>query len=104
MKSFKEIFEQSQQKSYRLGEVFSEGDWVRNADGQVGKIHRRGINYVIAITEEGEMFRAWVKDVTEHCGCFLSDDEPLKMRDGSDNVERAKEFINKYKKKSADDK
>ena len=91
MKSFKEIFEQSQQKSYRLGEVFSEGDWVRNSDGQVGKIHRRGINYVIAVTEEGEMFRAWVKDVTEHCGC--EDENPTTAKD------TIKTFINKSKRK-----
>lgn len=92
MKSFKEVFEQSQQKSYRLGEVFSEGDWVRNADGQVGKIHRRGINYVIAVTEEGEMFRAWVKDVTEHKG--YEDENPTTAKD------TIKTFINKSKRKS----
>ena len=92
MKSFKEVFEQSQQKSYRLGEVFSEGDWVRNADGQVGKIHRRGINYVIAVTEEGDMFRAWVKDVTEHKG--HEDEKPTTAKD------TIKTFINKSKRKS----
>ena len=92
MKSFKEIFEQSQQKSYRLGEVFSEGDWVRNADGQVGKIHRRGINYVIAVTEEGDMFRAWVKAVTEHKG--HEDENPTTAKD------TIKTFINKSKRKS----
>ena len=92
MKSFKEIYEQSQQKSYRLGEVFSEGDWVRNSDGQVGKIHRRGINYVIAVTEEGDMFRAWVTDVTEHCGC--EDEKPTTAKD------TIKTFINKSKRKS----
>ena len=100
MKSLKDILQISQQKSYMLGNMFAEGSWVKNSDGDVGKIHRRGVNYVIAVTEEGKMFRAWVKDIKEHCGCFLSDDEPLKMRDGSDNVERAKAFINKYKKKN----
>jgi hypothetical protein len=50
------------------------------------------------------MFRAWVRDIKEHCGCYLSDEEPMKERDGSDNVQRAKEFINKYKKKSAEEK
>ena len=93
MKSFKEVFDQSQQKSYRLGEVFSEGDWVRNiADGQVGKIHRRGINYVIAVTEEGNMFRAWVKDVIEANG--QEDDNPTTAKD------TIKTFINKSKRKS----
>lgn len=104
MKPIKELLQQSKQKSYHLGKVFLEGTWVKNSDGEIGKIHRRGVNYVIAVTEEGKMFRAWVKDIKEHCGCFISDPEPLKMRDGSDNVEKAKAFINKYKKKSADDK
>jgi hypothetical protein len=39
---------------------------VQNADGAVGKIHRRGPNYVIAVTEEGDMFRAWVSDIKEY--------------------------------------
>ena len=104
MKKLKDLLEQSKQKSFRLGNVFVEGDWIQNIDGEIGKIHRRGVNYVIAVTTEGKMFRAWVKDIKEHCGCFLSDEEPMKERDGSDNVQRAKEFINKYKKKSAEEK
>ena len=31
--------------------------------GDKGTIHRTGVNYVIAITESGDMFRAWVKDI-----------------------------------------
>jgi hypothetical protein len=104
MKSLKELLVQSKQKSYMLGNMFAEGDLVENNLGEVGKIHRRGVNYVIAVTEEGEMFRAWVKDIKEHCGCFLTDSEPMKERDGSDNVDRAKAFINKYKKKDTEDK
>ncbi len=65
MKSIKELLQQSKQKSYILGKVFEEGSWVKNMDGMIGKIHRRGVNYVIAVTEEGEMFRAWVKDIKE---------------------------------------
>lgn len=104
MKSLKQLLLQSKQKSYMLGNTFAEGDWIQNNLGEVGKIHRRGVNYVIAVTSEGKMFRAWVKDITEHCGCYLTDPEPLKMRDGSDNVKRVKDFINKYKKKSAEKK
>jgi hypothetical protein len=33
--------------------------------GEKGRIHRSGTNYVIAITEEGKMFRAWIKDIRE---------------------------------------
>jgi hypothetical protein len=99
MKSLKQLLIQSQQKSYMLGNMFAEGDMIKNSDGELGKIHRRGVNYVIAVTEEGKMFRAWVKDIKEDCGCFLNDPEPMKERDGSDNVEKVKAFINKYKKK-----
>lgn len=104
MKSLKKLLQISKQKAYMLGNVFAEGDIIKNTNGQVGKIHRRGVNYVIAVTEEGEMFRTWVKDIKEHCGCFLTDPEPMKERDGSDNVKKTKEFINKYKKKPAEQK
>ena len=104
MKPLKELLQQSQQKSYMLGNMFAEGDWIKNSDGQSGKIHRRGVNYVIAVTEEGEMFRAWVKDIKEHCGCFLTDPEPMKERSGTDNIDRAMSFINKYKKKDTESK
>ena len=102
MKSFKEIQQQSQQKSFRLGNVFAEGDWVENNLGEVGKIHRRGVNYVIAVTTEGKMFRAWVKDIKEHCGCFLSDPEPMKERDGIAK-QKVKAFINNNKRKKNND-
>jgi hypothetical protein len=104
MKSLKELLVQSKQKSYMLGMAFAEGDVIKNTNGQVGKIHRRGVNYVIAVTEEGQMFRAWVKDIKEHCGCFLTDPEPMKERQGTDNIDRAMSFINKYKKKDTENK
>jgi len=91
MKKLKELLEQSKQKSFRLGNVFAEGDWVENNNGEVGKIHRRGVNYVIAVTTEGKMFRAWVKDIKEHCGC-----ENETMSD----KEKVRAFINKNRKKS----
>jgi hypothetical protein len=104
MKPLKELLQQSQQKSYMLGNMFAEGDWIKNSDGQSGKIHRRGVNYVIAVTEEGEMFRAWVKDIKEHCGKFLTNPESMKEHNESGNVDRAMSFINKYKKKDTESK
>jgi len=104
MKSLKELLQLSKQKAYMLGNMFAEGDVIKNTNGQVGKIHRRGVNYVIAVTEEGEMFRTWVKDIKEHCGCFLTDPEPMKERNGADNLDRAMSFINKYKKKDTKNK
>ena len=94
MKSLKDLLQQSKQKSYMLGNVFAEGDWVQNNLGEVGKIHRRGVNYVIAVSEEGKMFRAWVKDIKEHCGC---DDKEMTDK------EKVKSFINKNKRQKNND-
>lgn len=94
MKSLKELLQQSKQKSYMLGNMFAEGDWVQNNLGEVGKIHRRGVNYIIAVTEEGKMFRAWVKDIKEHCGC---DSEKISDK------EKVKAFINKNKRQKKND-
>lgn len=33
--------------------------------GEKGRIIRSGVNYVIAVTEDNKMFRAWVKDIRE---------------------------------------
>ena len=66
MKDFKKLREQALRQHYRKKEVFVEGDYVMNANtGQKGKIHRAGVNYVICVTESGEMFRAWVKDIRD---------------------------------------
>ena len=54
------------QTSYRHGNLYEVGSYVQNNDGAVGKVHRRGPNYVIAITEEGEMFRSWITDIKEY--------------------------------------
>ena len=54
------------QTSYRHGNLYEVGSYVQNSEGAVGKVHRRGPNYVIAITEEGEMFRSWVTDIKEY--------------------------------------
>lgn len=53
------------QTSYRHGNLYEVGSYVQNSESVVGKVHRRGPNYVIAITEEGEMFRSWVTDIKE---------------------------------------
>jgi len=64
MKDFKKLREQSLLKQYRSRDVFKEGDIVMSSiTGDKGKIHRAGVNYVICVTEDGEMFRAWVKDI-----------------------------------------
>ena len=49
-----------QEKIYKVGQL------VENLNtGLVGKIIRRGTNYLICVTEDNIMFKSWIKDVTE---------------------------------------
>lgn len=66
MKSFKQLRQEVTQEFYLQKEIFQEGDCIMNINtGQKGKIIRPGVNYVIAVTEDNKMFRAWVKDIRE---------------------------------------
>ena len=46
-------------------EVYKKGEWVLTEQGQVGKIHRRGPNYVLCLTAENIKFRSWITDIKE---------------------------------------
>ena len=46
-------------------EVYKTGEWVLTEQGQVGKIHRRGPNYVLCLTVENTKFRSWITDIKE---------------------------------------
>lgn len=64
MKKFKKLLEDSKQHTYLLKEIFNEGDIVQDKiTGEIGSIIRRGVNYVICVTEDNEMFRSWVKNI-----------------------------------------
>ena len=63
---FSSFNKQAKNTSYRHGNLYEVGSHIQNTDGEVGKIHRRGPNYVIAVTEEGDMFRSWVNDIKEY--------------------------------------
>ena len=91
---------------YVKGEIFNEGDWVRSeVTEQVGKIIRRGANYLICVTEDNKMFKPWIKDVTPVSG--VPADQRLV---GTDSLRKyaermvkgstwGQQFINKYRKK-----
>ena len=49
-------------------EVYKRGEWVLTEQGQVGKIHRRGPNYVLCLTAENTKFRSWITDIKD---CLL---------------------------------
>lgn len=64
MKDFKKLREEALRQQQRHQEVFKEGDFVMSSrTGDKGHIHRVGGNYAIVISEEGNMFREWIKNV-----------------------------------------
>tara|TARA_B100000287_G_scaffold108867_1_gene101163 strand:+ start:3077 stop:4264 length:1188 start_codon:yes stop_codon:yes gene_type:complete len=53
-------------ENYVNGNIFNVDDIVENDNtGLVGKILRRGANYIIAVTEGNMMFKSWIKDLSE---------------------------------------
>lgn len=100
---------QNLRENYIEENIFKVGDIVENLNtGLVGKIIRRGTNYLICVTEDSLMFKSWIKDVkewTEVSGV------PANQREvGTDSYRNyamkmtgttlIKNFINKYKVKS----
>ena len=64
MKDFKTLREEALRQQQRQQEVFKEGDTVMSSrTGDKGHIHRVGGNYAIVITEHGNMFREWIKNI-----------------------------------------
>ena len=54
-------------ENYVRGRIFKLGDTVQNLNtGLVGDVMRRGTNYLICVTEEGYMFKSWIKDLMEY--------------------------------------
>ena len=54
-------------ENYIAGKIFRMGDKVENLNtGLVGEVMRRGTNYLICVTEEGYMFKSWIKDLMEY--------------------------------------
>lgn len=52
--------------NYKNNNIFGIGTFVENVNsGLVGKIIRRGANYLICVTEDNLMFKSWLKDVRE---------------------------------------
>jgi phosphopantetheine adenylyltransferase len=57
---------QSLRENYIDENIFKVDEFVENLNtGLVGKIIRRGTNYLICVTENGMMFKSWIKDVKE---------------------------------------
>lgn len=82
--------QQALRENYVSKKIFQIGELVENLNtGLVGKITRRGTNYLICVTESGMMFKSWISDVTEYIV------ESKKKTKNS----YIKNFINKYRKR-----
>ena len=58
--------QQSLRENYIDENIFKVGSFVENLNtGLNGRIIRRGTNYLICVTENGMMFKSWIKDVRE---------------------------------------
>ena len=104
------IFDWKNLREHFVGKrIFKVGDLVENLNhGLVGRIIRRGTNYLICVTEDNIMFKSWIKDVNE---AKISHGVPASQREvGTDSylkyalkmtpqVTWGKQFINKYRKK-----
>ena len=56
----------SLRENYISKNIFNIGDLVENLNtGLSGEIIRRGTNYLICVTENGMMFKSWIKDISE---------------------------------------
>ena len=72
MKSFSDFAKKTQVAEAKItrdkfykNEVYKKGEWVLTENGQVGKILRRGPNYVLCLTAEDTTFRTWITDIKE---------------------------------------
>ena len=72
MKSFSDFAKKTQiaeakitRDKFYKNEVYKKGEWVLTENGQVGKILRRGPNYVLCLTAEDTTFRTWITDIQE---------------------------------------
>jgi len=100
-------------ETYVSDKIFRNGELVENLNtGLVGKIIRRGTNYLICVTESGQMFKSWIKDVTEAVvnGTEKSGVPADQRLVGTDAFRKyvesmvpghtwGRQFINKYRKK-----
>jgi len=54
-------------ENYIKGKIFNVDQLVENLNtGLVGKVIRRGTNYLICVTEENIMFKSWIRDIREY--------------------------------------
>jgi hypothetical protein len=59
--------EEGMRDAYLVDHIYEVGNLVENMNtGLTGEVIRRGTNYVICVTEDGIMFKSWLKDLVEN--------------------------------------
>ena len=54
-------------ENYVTGKIFNLDQIVESLKtGLIGKVIRRGTNYLICVTEEDVMFKSWIRDLKEY--------------------------------------
>jgi phosphopantetheine adenylyltransferase len=93
--------------NYINNKIFKVGEFVENLNtGMIGKIIRRGANYLICLSEDDIMFKPWIKDVVEWTNVSgvpshqreVGTDSYRKYTMKMTGSKEIKNFINKYKK------
>jgi phosphopantetheine adenylyltransferase len=98
-------------ENYVREAIFNIGQLVENLNtGLIGRIIRRGTNYLICVTEDHIMFKSWIKDVMEAKLTNRSGVPADQRLVGTDDYRKyvesmvpghtwGRQFINKYRKK-----
>ena len=102
---------QTLREQYVTKKIFRIGDIVESLNtGLVGKIMRRGTNYLICVTEQNNMFKSWIRDVMEAVVNYpgpsgVPADQRLIGTDSHreyvmrmTGTQKIRNFINKYRK------
>ena len=101
---------QNLRENYVKENVFNVGDVVESLNtGIIGRIIRRGTNYLICLAENNVMFKSWIKDVNEQRLTDVSGVPAQQRLVGTDTLRKyaekmvpgsdwGRQFINKYRK------
>ena len=66
-------------ENYVTGKIFKINELVENLNtGLIGKIVRRGTNYLICVTENDVMFKSWIRDLREYSEVKMDRKERVK--------------------------
>ena len=95
-------------ENYVADAIFNIGDSiVHDATGMIAEIVRKGTNYLICVSEDQKMFKAWTQDVSESGSAAST---PKEREVGTDSLrsflqrltpgEKVQSYINKNKKPS----